>query len=222
MVVITRMIAMQRIILVGFKSCGKNTVGEYLVEQYGYVGMSFADALKDAVSAIFCWDRIMLEGNTPAAREWREEIDPWWAAKLDIPHLTPRWVLQNFGTNVMREHFHTDIWITNVERRILDLGKDARVVVFDGRFPNEIGLIKGLGGSSIRVKRGPEPEWFDIARRANQGDSFSAGYITQSNIHPSEYAWIGENFDLVLENDTSIHALHEKVDNIFGQTRAAL
>jgi hypothetical protein len=216
---------MQRIILVGFKGCGKNTVGEYLVDQYGYVGMSFADALKDAVASIFCWDRQMLEGNTPEAREWREEIDPWWATKLDIPHFTPRWMLQNFGTDVMRNHFNPDIWISNVERRILNLGPDAKVVVFDGRFPNEIDLIKGMGGLAARVRRGPEPSWFLTAEVANVG---IAPLQTEANqilkdlgIHPSESAWIGQRFDHEFVNDSTIHDLRSQVDLMIGQFRVA-
>jgi hypothetical protein len=207
--------SMKKIVLVGFAGCGKNTVGEYLVERYGYVGMSFADALKDAVSAIFCWDRTLLEGNTPEAREWRETIDPWWAEKLNIPDFTPRWMLRNFGTEIMRNHFNPDIWISNVERRILDLGPNANVVVFDGRFPNEINLVRQkFNGTAIRVKRGPEPDWFDMAGRANFGDAYARSYLGAMNVHSSEFSWIGTNIDLLLENDGTVYDLQRRVDSI--------
>lgn len=202
---------MQRIILAGFKGCGKNTVGEYLVDQYGYTGISFADALKDSVAAICCWPRALLEGNTPEARTWRETVDPWWEEKLGIPGFTPRWMLQNFGTEVMRKHFNTNIWISNVEKRIYDLG-ETPVVVFDGRFPNEIELVtKRFGGTSIRVRRGPEPTWYDSARRANAGSDQDRTYMEVIGIHESERAWIGHPFDHVLDNDGSVEELHRKV-----------
>lgn len=222
---------MQRIILSGFQGCGKNTVGEYLVEKYGYIGMSFADALKDAVAAIFCWDRALLEGNTPEAREWRETVDEWWAAKLGIENFTPRWMLRNFGTEIMREHFNLDIWISNVERRILDLGPDAKVVVFDGRFPNELDLVtKTLGGVSIRVKRGDEPVWYDAVAGVNNrkhlthalrkyGFAYKTDlrdFVNKQNIHASERAWIGYDFTRVIENDRSIEDVRRRVDEMMA------
>jgi hypothetical protein len=53
--------------------------------------------LKDAVAHVFGWDRTMLEGRTKEAREWREQVDPWWAERLNMPNLTPRWVSYNIG-----------------------------------------------------------------------------------------------------------------------------
>ena len=205
-----------KLILVGFSGCGKNTVGEYLVDHYGYVGLSFADALKDSVASIFCWDRGMLEGNTPEARVWRETVDPWWSAKLDIPEFTPRWMLRNFGTEIMRGHFNQDIWISNVEKRIIDLG-NTPVVVFDGRFQTEITLVKGMGGSSIRIKRGPDPQWYGTALAANSGTCSSPFYqkvLDDMKVHRSESSWIGESIDLVLENDGSVTELHRQVDDL--------
>lgn len=205
---------LNKIILVGFAGCGKNTAGEYLVEKYGYTGLSFADALKDAVASIFCWDRVMLEGNTPEARVWRETVDPWWEAKLGVPGFTPRWMLRHFGTDVMRQHFNPNIWTSNVERRILDLG-DKPVVVFDGRFPNEIELVVGMGGTSIRVRRGPEPDWFGTAMAANSDCSsapFYQGILDQMGVHRSETSWIGHKIDTTLSNEGTISELRARVD----------
>lgn len=220
---------MQRIVLVGFQGSGKNTVGEYLVSHYGYTGISFADALKDAVASICCWDRALLEGNTPEAREWRETVDEWWANKLGIPDFTPRWMLRNFGTELMRRHFHQDVWINNVERRVLDMG-DTPVVVFDGRFPNEIDLVtKALGGTSIRVKRGPEPYWYEVAAEVNRRERrFRTSAYRYSaevqdvlkNVHESEMAWIGYPIDITIENDGSIDDLHGRVDALMEARRA--
>lgn len=210
---------MQRVILVGFAGSGKNTVGEYLVDKYGYVGLSFADALKDSVAAIFCWERQLLEGNTPESREWREQVDTWWAEKLGIPDFTPRWMLRNFGTEIMRRHFNTNIWISNVERRILDLG-DKPIVVFDGRFRNEIAMMDRMGGTSIRVRRGPEPEWFDLAQAANSDflhapECFAA--LDKMGIHESEFGWIGTPIKHTIDNESSIEELHERTDALFAK-----
>lgn len=219
---------MDRLVLVGFQGSGKNTFGEILVRDHGYTGISFADALKDCVAAIFCWDRDLLEGITPEAREWRETVDEWWSNKLGIPGLTPRWAMRNFGTDVMRTHFHTDVWISNVERRILDLGQ-RKVVVFDGRFPNEIDMVKRLGGKSIRVKRGPEPYWYDEAAHLNRilSQEISQtldqikhipGMVKAMNdkAHQSEWAWIGHPIDYVVSNDGAKEDLLLEVKRIIG------
>lgn len=166
------------IIVVGFVGSGKNTVGDRLVEKWGYSPMSFADSLKDCLSSIFCWDREALSGTTPESRAWREEVDPWWADRLSIPHFTPRWAMRNFGTEVMRQHFNNDIWILNVERRIAEA--NGPIVITDGRFPNEIDLVHRLNGRSIRVRRGNEPSWWEVARLANTGASLDDNLLRES------------------------------------------
>lgn len=207
---------MDRIVLVGFKGSGKNTVGDYLVEKYGYKGISFADALKDTVAAVFCWDRQALEGVTPETRDWREQVDPWWAAKLQIPNLTPRWALMHFGTDLLRQHFNQDIWVMNVEKR-LEQFADQKVVVFDGRFPNEIRAVTDNGGQSVRVKRGPEPKWWQTAIRANSAKNIenrmnAEKQLKELSVHKSEYAWIGCPVDMTITNNGTVKDLHKQID----------
>lgn len=199
---------MDKIVLVGFAGSGKNTFGEILVRDYGYVGLSFAESLKDCLSTIFRWDRQMLEGVTKESREWREQVDKWWANKLDIPHFTPRWAMQNYGTEVMRNHFHPDIWVINTEKKIVDLG-DRKIVVMDGRFPNEIDMVVGRGGKAVRVKRGPEP-WFYDALKTNPADEDIRAELNRLKIHESEWAWIGKPVHRIIDNDGSILSLAER------------
>ena len=200
---------------VGFKSSGKNTAADALIP-HGYVPFSFADALKDSVAAIFCWDRQMLEGITEESREFRETVDVWWAEKLGIPHFTPRWMMQNFGTNIMRMSFHDDIWILNVERRIDVLAAEAlntnmSVVLTDVRFPNEVSMVKRRNGKVIRIQRGAEPLWMKTAARANGGNAMALAKIKELGIHPSEFAWIGTEFDGLIINDGTVSELHKAV-----------
>jgi len=202
------------IAFVGCKASGKNTAAEALYP-YGFVPLSFADALKDALAAIFCWDRVMLEGITEESRAWRERVDSWWAAKLAIPHLTPRWALMNVGTDVMRRHLHNDIWVFNVERRMALLDNDTSVVLVDGRFPNEIALAHRHGGRVICIDRG-KPEWFSLAVLANWHASSEVRQHMQAmlvalGVHSSEYSWIGSRTDQIIHNDGTINELHAKV-----------
>ena len=87
---------------VGFIGSGKDTAADYPVNFHGFRRDSFANALKDAVSHVFGWDRTLLEGRTRQSREWREQVDQWWANRLNMPHLTPRWILQYWGTEVCK------------------------------------------------------------------------------------------------------------------------
>ena len=102
----------------GLIGAGKDTAADYLVNFHEFKRESFAGTLKDAVASVFNWDRDLLEGRTKHAREWREEIDPWWSERLDMPELTPRLVLQLWGTEVCRKGFHDDLWIAALENKL--------------------------------------------------------------------------------------------------------
>ena len=202
----------------GFIGSGKDTIADYLTNFHGFRRESFANSLKDAVAHVFGWDRTMLEGRTKQAREWREQVDPWWSERLNMPNLTPRWVLQYWGTEVCRKSFHDDIWIASLENKLRNSKDD--IVISDCRFPNEIKSIKDAGGIVIRVKRGPEPEWYDWALSVNKGEvqnftwATSKAKLEHAGIHASETAWVGTDFDAVLDNDGSIDELFAKVKDL--------
>jgi hypothetical protein len=186
--------------------------------------MSFAASLKDAVSAIFSWERELLEGSTKSSREWREQVDTWWANRLDIPHLTPRWVLQQWGTEVLRQHFHDDLWIASVERKLLNVKDD--IVITDGRFKNELDAIKRAGGITIRANRGPKPEWYDWAVSYNRGERSNLTWATSKrrlddlNIHASEYSSVGLDYDYHIDNNGTLDQLHEQINQLLGHQYA--
>jgi hypothetical protein len=202
----------------GLIGSGKDTVADYLVNVHGFRRESFAGTLKDAVSAVFGWDRVLLEGRTKASREWREQVDLWWAERLHMPHLTPRWVLQYWGTDVMRKGFHDDIWIASIENKIRNL-KD-NVVISDCRFPNELVAIKSSGGLAIRTKRGPDPEWFHAAEVVNGGPTQNLSWASNKSVldnykvHASETAWAGTEFNHVLNNNGTMDELYAQVDSL--------
>jgi hypothetical protein len=196
----------------GWIGSGKDTVADYLVNFHEFRRESFAGPLKDAVAAVFGWDRTLLEGRTKEAREWREQVDPWWAERLAMPTLTPRWILQYWGTEVCRKSFHDDIWIASVENKLRNT-KD-NVVISDCRFPNEIASIKRSGGKIVWVQRGEHPSWFEHAVLANEGDNAALNAMKKLGIHASEWAWVGSDFDAVIENNQSIDDLYSKVESL--------
>ena len=202
----------------GLIGAGKDTIADYLVNIHQFRRESFANTLKDAVSSVFGWNRELLEGRTKQSRAWREQVDPWWAERLGMPDLTPRWVLQYWGTEVVRRAFHDDTWIASLENKLRKSEDD--VVISDCRFPNEIAAIKRAGGMVIRVHRGPNPDWYAFAEMVNRGPerniewSWAKTQLDKFNIHASETAWVGTAFDAVLDNNASMDHLYQQVNDL--------
>jgi hypothetical protein len=203
--------------IVGFIGSGKDTVADYLTNFHEFRRESFANSLKDAVSMVFSWDRTLLEGRTKQAREWREQRDEWWSNRLG-QEITPRWILQYWGTEVCRRAFHDDIWIAALENKLRNSKDD--IVISDCRFPNEIKSIKDAGGIVVRVVRGPEPEWYNAAVAYNRGPNGNAEWalskakLDRLKIHASETAWVGTKFDYILDNNGTIDDLFAQVKNL--------
>ncbi len=192
----------------GFIGSGKDTIADYLVNFHGFRRESFANTLKDAVAAVFGWDRTMLEGRTKEAREWREQVDFWWSNRLGR-QITPRWVLQYWGTEVCRKGFHDDIWIASLENKLRNSRDD--VVISDCRFPNEIDSIRKAGGKIIWVQRGDLPAWYNLAVDANKGINLAFQELKRIGVHASETAWVGTDFDHIVDNNSTIDDLYNQV-----------
>ena len=182
--------------IVGLMGSGKDTVANRLVEKHGYIRDSFAKSLKDAVASMFNWDREMLEGNTSESREWREQPDKFWSEKFNKP-VTPRWVLQYFGTEVMRGQMYDAIWVDSCIGRY----KGQNTVISDTRFVNEVKTIRAHGGKIICVTRGKLPTKEDMKKRG---------------AHQSEWDWLDSTFDFVIDNNGTKEELFAKVDLIIS------
>jgi hypothetical protein len=212
----------------GFIGSGKDTAANYLVGWHGFRRDSFAGALKDAVATVFGWDRELLEGLTPEARAWREQVDPWWAKRLNMPKLTPRWVLQYWGTEVCRQGFHDDIWIAALENRLRQ--RTGHTVISDVRFPNEVTAIRNAGGGIIWIQRGELPEWYNYALTENTKPWDEQWLLEDANelmeqrfpnVHKSEWAWVGTNFDALVDNNGSVEDLYTQLKNLVPEDSLA-
>lgn len=209
--------------LVGFAGSGKDTVANYLVNNYSFTQLSFAGSLKIALAEILDWDQNFLMGLTPESRKWRDQVDEWWANRLGIPDFTPRKAMQLFGTDVMRHHFHEDIWVAGIQRKIQRLVlEDKSVVISDCRHPNEIKILKEAGGLLLEVCASYTRErWHKLAvaqNLANEQDlaKMKQQGLTMENlwpeVHSSEWAWIGHRVAGVIENMGSLEQLYTKID----------
>lgn len=198
---------MRLIGLVGFIGSGKGTFADVLVERHGFVKESFANGVKDATATVFGWDRKMLEGDTDISRIWREKPDAFWSKKFE-KEFSPRLALQLMGTEAGRGVFHEDLWIHSLERR---LQEDKDYVIADVRFPNEIKAIQEMGGKVVRIKRGPNPEWYYTALDFNMKAS---SVKPDDSIHSSEWAWIGTALDAIVDNNCDLEQVPKNVDKM--------
>ena len=201
--------------LVGLIGSGKDTAADYLVNFHQFRRDSFAASLKDAVASVFGWNRAMLEGRTAESRAWREHKDEWWSNRLGMD-ITPRWVLQNWGTEVCRNGFHPDIWVASFEYRVRN-SKD-NIVITDCRFPNEMKALKQAGGFIVQVQRGVIPEWFEPLSKLKIDDTEETRLIRQSfmnnfNVHASEWSWVGADIDVVISNNGSISDFYTNIES---------
>lgn len=198
--------------IVGFISSGKGTVGDIFCD-HNFVRDSFAKPVKDAVSVMFGWPRELLEGDTELSRVWREEPDAFWSEKFGRS-FSPREALQLMGTEAGRDVFHSDLWVLSLLNRTK--GKD--VVVTDVRFKNEIEYIQKNNGIVIRVKRGEDPDWFEML--STETDEFYREQIMKGrNVHRSEWDWVGCDFDYVIENNGTVHDLRKKIEELLQKIK---
>ena len=196
----------------GLISSGKGTVSDILVSK-GFVKESFAAPVKDATTAIFGWDRALLEGDTTESREFREKKDEFWSDALGYD-ITPRMALQLMGTESGREVFGEDVWVQSLLRRA---AKNENTVIADVRFPNEIEAIKKAGGHLVLIKRGEDPVWYATARDDNI--SYKMGKykmaVQYPDVHISEWAWVGHpDIEYLIFNDFSLESLKEEVEKM--------
>ena len=207
----------------GLIGSGKGTVADTLVNDHGFTKISFADKLKDTVAHLYDWDRAMLEGDTDKSRKWREQVDEFWTQETGRK-ITPRIVLQEFGTDCMRNGFDKNIWVSFVKKKIL-ANPDVNFIIPDVRFPNEIDVIKQLNGQVWQVRRGQLPIWWATAMSINANwDSVEGSYHSMTavfpEVHENEWRWVSEdkNFTQVITNDSTVENLSEKVKNLVNNS----
>lgn len=142
--------------LTGNKGAGKDATGRILEEQ-GFVRVGFGDALKDLCNQL--WGISLLQLYDPLLKE------------VVIPRLglSPRQVMQRFGTEVVRS-VHKDTWVM----RLVDQVQSGRVrvplpsredplyfgfvdgdkfAVIDVRFHNEAQALRACDGQILRIVR---------------------------------------------------------------------
>lgn len=176
--------SMRVIGLAGRKYAGKDTAASALLVR-GWARLAFADPLRDAVKALFmlsdadCTNPVSKERPGPMGVSYRR------AAQI-------------LGTEVFRQRLAElwpeaaslgcNFWVEHLRRRVRERSATAPgVVVTDVRFPNEVALIKQMGGIVVYVER-----------PGNLG----------GDAHESESHDLRALADYILRNDSSFEDLH--------------
>lgn len=127
--------------LSGYAQTGKDTVAKFLVDNYGFTRVAFADKLRDVAYGL---NPIVKPGL-----RLKDAVDEmgWDKAKTRIPEV--RNVLQNLGLAV-RENLGFDTW---VNAALNTAAQTEDLVITDVRFINEADAIRERGGKIWRVIR---------------------------------------------------------------------
>lgn len=131
--------------ITGRKFHGKDTLSDYLVQNHGYIKISFAQPIKEISKIMFGFNDEQLHGDL------KETIDERW-------NITPRQCFQFIGSELFRDnigkilpHIGKNIWahcLVEKIKSILIVNPDAKFVISDLRFPNEIEALRSLEISS--------------------------------------------------------------------------
>ena len=71
-----------------------------------------------------------------------------------------------------------------------------------------------MGGFTVRVKRGGDPHWTEMAKQAQDGDEFAIQQLADIGIHASEWDHTGVLVDFIIENNGTLEQLHDKINSV--------
>lgn len=187
---------MGRLIGIGGRlAAGKDTIADYLVGK-GWLKFGMSDPLHQSMMKLNpIVDTYGVEGGFDVeVVTYREatEARGYAEAKAEFPEY--RRLLQAFGTEVGRDLFGENVWVDVMSKRVAGaLGGGHNVAVTGIRYPNEVEVIKRLGGALWWVDR---------------GDSHGV----QPAVHTSESSVGPDDFGLTIHNVGTLKQLYQLTD----------
>ena len=132
--------------LSGYARSGKDTIADYLVENHGFVKLSFATPMRESLYRLNPDIRDM----TGLVYGFQQAVNlfGWEDMKTYFPAY--RGLMQRMGTEVGREMFGDDFW---VEQGLKQVTPGANVVFSDVRYRNEALAIQKSSGELWRIER---------------------------------------------------------------------
>lgn len=140
--------------ILGQKRCGKDTVCDYLVNNFNFKKVAFADKIKEVASILFDLSEEELNGNK------KEDI-------LNDYNISPREFYQKFGTEIMQNDIYKYLpklekkipkklfWTVSTFNKIKKLQSEGHdnFCISDVRFKHEVDYIIKNGGIIIKIIR---------------------------------------------------------------------
>ena len=160
---------MKLIGLIGKARSGKDTVAQYLFEQYGFTRLAYADPVKLAAQQIFG-----LSHNQTWDDKLKEVEIPYWG-------MTPRQMFQKLGTDATHPVFGRDVWMKRWFMAYDVLKDTDDIVVPDVRYDLELQGIRNLGGVLIRIERGEGLSGQEGAHISENGITIDPDFVIHNN-----------------------------------------
>lgn len=191
---------------------GKDAAADYLADTHGYHKLGMSDALNEALLKLNPWitgtvpNAVSVFGEevrlTPIRYQELHDAVGYVQAKT-FPEV--RRLLQVLGTEVGRDMIGQDVWVNIAEKRIkalLDAG--VPVVITAVRFPNELEMIRKLGGTAVWIERASE------ARGASEEVS---GHASEQSVSMRDFPRAIGNHGTLEELYVNVEALIENIDS---------
>ncbi len=120
---------------------GKDTAADFLVKNYRFRKVGFADPIKEMLNT--------LPGFNP--RKWLDRV--WKEKTSEYYGVSPRQMARSLGTEWARVHNGEDFWIKVLAAKLQAMHGCNRIVINDLRFVNEANWVRSTGGTILRVDR---------------------------------------------------------------------
>ncbi len=123
---------------------------------------------------------------------------------------------QQWLVALLRERFGENVLGDIIVRRIKEV--DKGLVILNGvRMPQEVKMLKAMGGKTVYITADSKTRWERVSRRAEKKDDpssyeeFLGKEKAKSEIKISE---IGKKADIKIENNGSIEDFYKKIDTV--------
>lgn len=137
----------------GLKGSGKDTAASVLIEEYGFTRIAFADAVRELALIINpgVWADPDNDGQLVRLSDVVDKFG-WDFTKRTYSEV--RRLLQVIGTEGGRMLVGENVWVDILAKRFPDIGSDdARYVITDCRFDNEVDFVRNHGGKLVWIDR---------------------------------------------------------------------
>jgi hypothetical protein len=176
--------------IIGKKRSGKDTSGDYLVNDKNFTKYSFANPIKRGAMELFGFTEEQVFGDL------KDVVDPEWG-------ITPRTVLQIMGTEVFQydipryipelQSIGRGFWVKRF-KQWYQQNKQLDVVICDVRFQHEVDVILSMGGVVWRVER---PSLNSVDEHASEKEMDLIQGVTT-----------------IVQNDGTLNDFYNKIDSL--------